>query len=93
MIVPPGSILAVLNDPGFEHRQPSWVRRSLRRSQIQQPSSAALDTPLREDEAKEEVDLAEFTVVMEFVREEESQVGWPVFHSCSGKDQTLSIPE
>ena len=25
-----GSILAVLNDPSFEHRQPSWVRRSLR---------------------------------------------------------------
>ena len=24
-----GSILAVLNDPSFEHRQPSWVRRSL----------------------------------------------------------------
>ena len=25
-----GSILAVLNDPSFEHWQPSWVRRSLR---------------------------------------------------------------
>ena len=25
-----GSILAVLNNPSFEHRQPSWVRRSLR---------------------------------------------------------------
>ena len=25
-----GSILAVLNDPSFEHQEPSWVRRSLR---------------------------------------------------------------
>ena len=27
-----GSILDVLNDPSFEHSQPSWVRRSVRLS-------------------------------------------------------------
>ena len=57
-----GSILAVLNDPSFEHGHPSWVRRSLRGERMR-PSIA---TPPKDD-----VDTGGWEVVTEFVSQEE----------------------
>lgn len=59
-----GSILAVLNDPAFELRQPSWVRSSIRVKHLTPPTA----TSTRE---REEVDWGKFEVEMEFISQEE----------------------
>ena len=77
-----GSILAVLNDPSFEHQQPSWVRRSLRaakgqpyvaKSRRSQTESGdvkvqGVEAEVVEDgDEQEEVDFLEYEVETEFV--------------------------
>lgn len=61
-----GSILAVLNDPSFEHSEPSWVRRSIR---VSHSTGVRPSLPL----STEEVDMGGIEIVTEFVSEENKE--------------------
>lgn len=82
------SILAVLNDPSFEHQQPSWVRRSLRAAKGQpyvakshgnegesgDVRAEGVEVEGVEDgPGKEEVDFLEFEVETEFVSQQKRE--------------------
>ena len=70
-----GSILAVLNDPSFEHSEPSWVRRSIR---VSHSTGVRPSLPLSTEEGgtgvqREEVDMGGIDIVTEFVSEENKE--------------------
>lgn len=70
-----GSILAVLNDPSFEHSEPSWVRRSIRVSHSTGVRPSLL-LPTKEGGTgvqREEVDMGGIEIVTEFVSEENKE--------------------